>query len=186
MRILKSKTFMIALLGSFSLAGAAHATGGKAYTWIPKIYDYGASAAEDWALVGADQTSDAYKGDAAPSDEWPLLCIIEEKVDEPDNYRRVIGAGFKAFYHGWSGEQIGLTKPVRVSDIHDVDEGHEACRDHFGANARWAEHHDNKVGGWNLGGMVHERSMDYGRLNDLCGLRVLVWIKNQPANPWNY
>ncbi|MFM5908827.1 MAG: hypothetical protein ACKOPO_14760 [Novosphingobium sp.] len=148
------------------------------------------------AVVGCKNQCNAYQGDTLPSERLPVLCIVPGTSPEPAGYAAAVGGPTAAgaassnwrFYYGWSGGQIGLSRPTLGADLTSRTVGDNICkRDLKDPNARMAEHHDNKVGGWGLGGMIHPNSNAKGLLTNGGTSDSKFWtaIKNQPANPWN-
>lgn len=227
---MKSRIIMgtlAALAAIPALTAPAMASGGKAMTW--STYEFGAASNTNvaqrnaWnsmiasnpkvAVVGCKNGGaggcDAYKGDTAIPTKLRVLCIVPGNSAEPAGYANVFsGTSFAntassnwKFYYGWSGGQIGLTKPVSGSTITSRAVGDNMCKTALGdPNARMAEHHDNKVGGWALGGMVHPKSKakalllngpvctcdddDDDQNSGKTAKRFWTAINGQPANTW--
>jgi hypothetical protein len=148
------------------------------------------------AVVGCNNKCDAYKGDTAATEIRPILCIVPGTSPEPASYAATVGTSTSPnaassnwrFYYGWSGGQIGLSRPYRGSDLVSRAVADGFCkRDLRDNNARMAEHHDNKIGGWALGGTIHPRSNAKGLLTNGGKADASFWtaINDQPANPWS-
>lgn len=164
---------------------AAFADGGKAYTWVSKRFVSGTGNDADWVLVGSNDQSDAYVGDASPKARLPILCFMPGKRPEPAGYQSTF-TNFNAFYHGWSGGEVGLTPPVQVSSITSLQVANRICARHFCKKARIASHHDNKVGGWNFGASLSNDSWNLAAMRAANKeQRMIVHIRDQTANPWN-
>lgn len=129
----------------------------------------------------------AYKGDTdiRTKPKRHILCIVPGNEPAPTIYTTEYAT--RKFYYNWSGARIGLSKKVRGSTITSRAVGDRFCKtDLKDGRARMIEHHDNKVGGWNLGGFIHLRSRAKGKLrNPNAGHRFWASIRNQPANPWD-
>jgi hypothetical protein len=215
-----------ALAAASAFTAPAMASGGKAMTW--STYEFGAASNTNvaqrnaWnsmvasnpnvAVVGCKNGGaggcNAYQGDTAIPTKLRVLCIVPGSSAEPVGYANVFSglamtntasSNWK-FYYGWSGGQIGLTKPVSGSTITSRAVGDGMCKTALGdTNARMAEHHDNKVGGWALGGTVHPKSKAKALLlnGPVCtcdddddqdsgktARRFWTAIDGQPANTW--
>lgn len=171
----------------------AHAQNGMAMTWKNKtdpvfIGNAGNIGGQRIVVVGCS-SCEPYKGDTSIQEKLRILCIVPGNQPEPAVYATHISANnyFKKFYYNWSGGQIGLTKKVKGEDITSQAMGDKLCvKGLSDNNARMIEHHDNKVGGWNLGGFIHPNSQAQGQLkNPNNTQKYWARIKNQPANPWN-
>lgn len=218
----------VAAVSSFS--APALASGGKAMTW--STYELGAASNTNagqrnaWnsmiasnpnvTLVGckngnANDGCNAYAGDRAITKKLRVLCLVPGNSPEPTGYANAFNtlamtgtaSSNWRFYYGWSGGQIGLTKPVVGSTITSQAVGDNLCKTALGdSNARMAEHHDNKTGGWAMGGTIHPRSKakallsngpvctcddddENGEESGKTAKRFWTAIKNQPANLWN-
>ena len=197
--------------GTMAISAPAQATGGKGMTW--SAYDLsnsttpGAAAAwqallaavPDAVVVGCAMKCNAYQGDAAATAKMPILCFVPGTMPEPALYAPVFAPSGTApgaassnwrFYYGWSKGKVGLSKPVAGSALTSRAVADAICkRDLSDPAARMAEHHDNGVGGWALGAIIHPNSNAKGLLKNpgSQGKDQRFWtaINDQPANPWN-
>lgn len=135
-------------------------------------------------LVGCSGCN-AYKGDTSIQEKLRILCIVPGNQAEPAIYDTHFSG--RKFYYGWSGAKIGLTKKRKGVNITSKAVGDQFCKtDLADSQARMIEHHDNKVGGWNVGGFIHPNSKAKGQLkNPNSSIKFWASIKNQPANPWD-
>lgn len=179
-RLIKFAT--IAFLGLN--AAPAFADNGMAMTW--KTYpDVPAPAVR----VGCYNICDAYHGDTSTKERHPILCIVPGNAAMPATYGAYAVAQRPSnwkFYMGWSGGRIGLTEPIQGSTITDRQHADKLCKTALkDENARMAEHHDNKTGGWSLGALLHPSSATRGLLRKATRAKFWVAINNQAANPWD-
>lgn len=212
MKTRKSISVFTALLAMTAQVSPALAAGGKGMTW--RTYDFATAgtaqqqsawntligAVPNVVVVGCQAKCNAYKGDTPKAQTRPILCIVPGNSAEPKDYPALFNAkpltGTASsnwrFYNGWSGGQIGLTNPVLGMTITSRAVGDAMCQDRVNGlgdpAARMAEHHDNKVGGWGLGGTIHPNSKTIHLLRATCqkeGVNFWTAIKNQPANVWD-
>lgn len=193
-----SSLSVIVVLG---MSTAVHAQNGMAMTWKNKLpqqlitSNVGKAVSKRIVIVGCSGCN-AYKGETSIQEERRILCIVPGNKPEPAAYAALIAANnpFKKFYYNWSGGQIGLTKPIMGTKITSQAVGDKYCKAGLGdPKARMLEHHDNRVGGWNVGGFMHPNSKAKNHLKKpkLASNKpkkanhYWVRIKNQPANPWN-
>ncbi len=198
-----------------TLALAAFATtvhaGPKAMTWVVKgrqeITNNGVvnpAGNPEWIIVGADTTTDAYAGDTADNQSRRILCFIPGSAPEPqastsgnivrNAYQDHFNGQYDAFYHAWSGGQIGLSEPYSGTQLTSLATADQFCATDVDPNARMLEHHDNGVGGWNVGGSIApgtkallqlRKADNYHDASNTPGSRFWVHINDQPANLWD-
>lgn len=179
-RLIKIAAFTLLGLGSTP----AFADNGMAMTW--KAYSGVPSPA---VRVGCFNICDAYHGDTSIKEKHQILCIVPGNSAMPTAYgpyATALRPNNWQFYMGWSGGEVGVTAPIRGSDITSRAVGDGFCKEalHDG-NARMAEHHDNKAGGWSLGARIHANSPTKGIFKKESRQKFWVAINDQPANPWN-
>lgn len=174
-------------------ATTAHAQNGMAMTWKNKtdpafLGSAGNIGGQRIVVVGCSNCN-AYQGDTSIQEKRRILCIVPGNQPEPAVYANKIAANnyFRAFYYDWSGGKIGLTRKIKGTKLTSQALGDRFCKiDLSDNNARMIEHHDNKVGGWNLGGFIHPNSKAKNQLrNPNNSQNYWARIRNQPANPWN-
>lgn len=141
---------------------------------------------------------DPYEGDTSCTVALPILCLKPENLPRPNYAITGSAGGLPAEgYNGWTGGQIGLTEPVRGSDLTSAATGDAMCTAALGSGYQMAEHHDGKyivgmgettyyaqtwppasqlsTGGWSW--------YAYGSLPE--NSRFWVKINGQPANCWD-
>ncbi len=203
-----------ALAGATTAAIAANGTNPNAMTWGTHGFkaSNGATPAQvtAWAqvkasnpkatVVGCKGSCDSYQGDTAETEKLRILCFVPGSIPEPTGYAGLFSGGNYSnsaspnwqFYYGWSGGKIGLSIPVLGSTITSRAVGDGICKHKTkglnDANARMAEHHDNGVGGWSMGGEVHANSKVPNLLlnaSQAKSFRFWTAINGQPANLWD-
>jgi len=118
--------------------------------------------------VGSDPAhTNAYAGDTGCETELSILCLNPRNLPKPEGLA-------SDFYNGWSGAEVGATKPISGLELSSREAADAICARQLGQGWRMAEHHDGG-GGWGLSG-IGEVSRD---------ARFWVAINDQPANPWN-
>lgn len=195
------------------LSGPAQAINGSntnAMTWgavdIPGVTNIAVNPSTDMRKVvvvgchAANGSCNPHVGDASETDVHPILCFVPDSIPEPAPYAAYFQANFNPagkassnwrFYHGWSGGQVGATRPIPASLIPTKAQADAACAGPiFGLNdpnARMLEFHDNGVGGWGLGGVLHENSHAKQSLRNpgVNPRRYWTYINDQSSNPWN-
>lgn len=187
------------IMGLSTVAQAHH---GIAMTWKTKtVHELRGPAGkignQRIVVVGCSQCN-AYKGDTKITEKRHILCITPGNAPEPAVYNARFSA--HKFYYNWSGAKIGLSKRRIGSTITSRAVGDQFCKaDLNDSQARMIEHHDNKVGGWNVGGFIHPNSKAPAKLrlpkapnnateaekNKLKPHKFWAAIRNQKANPWN-
>ncbi len=121
--------------------------GKKGMTWT--LLDVKGKA----ALVGADNRTDAYRGDASIDEVLPILCVRKRNLLAPE------GIGAKAFDSGWSGGEIRLTKAVAGKDLTSLEVANSMVKGQFGEGWEIGEHHS-AGGGWHWWGFWAEPPKD--------------------------
>lgn len=192
------KLIIATLLSSGVLSATAQAQSGmaltqKARTPLELTGAAGNIGGQRIVVVGCASSCNSYTGDTNIKKKRRILCIVPGNQPRPAaylNYYTITTTNPRwKFYNNWSGAKIGLSKPIKGSNITSQAKADKICRSNKGLNdskARMLEHHDNKVGGWNVGGFIHPNSKAKGQLkNPKKSRRYWVRIKNQPANPWN-
>lgn len=173
----------IGLLAAFSSPTLANPATGKAMTW----QGYSGLPTGAGVRVGCYNNCDAYNGDTPLEKKLPILCFIPGKSAVPvayEAYAKAQRPNNWSFYMGWSGGQVGLTKPVKGTDLTSRAVANSLCNETF-PGSRMAEHHDNRSGGWSLGAEIIPTSGMKGALRGKTSQRFWVDIKNQPgATPW--
>lgn len=169
-----------------------HAKDGMAMTWKTKTpTEVAGKVGGKRVVVVGCQGCDAYTGDTKTTQKRHILCIVPGNAPVPGAYSAHLAAnnGFKKFYYGWSGGKIGLTKKIKGTQITSRAVGDQICKSNKGlkdSKARMIEHHDNKVGGWNLGGFIHPNSKAKAKLKNPSNTRKFwAGINDKEANPWN-
>lgn len=172
---------------------SAQAGGGLAMTWKTKTVNElrgqaGKIGNQRIVVVGCSGCN-AYKGDTKITEKRHILCIVPGNAPEPAAYAARFSA--QKFYYNWSGAKIGLSKRRKGSTITSKAVGDQFCKSDLNdSQARMIEHHDNRIGGWNVGGFIHENSIKPNKLElkknkPLKPHKFWSSIKNQPANPWD-
>lgn len=174
----------VALLGVSTML---HAQNGMAMTWKSKK---AVVLGNNKIVVVGCSGCDAYKGDTKVNQKLRILCIVPGNEPEPAAYAAFLTTNnLKKFYYNWSGGRIGLTKKVKGETITSQAVADQKCKtDLNDSQARMIEHHDNKVGGWSLGGFVHNNSKAKGQLrnpNKMGQNKYWARINDTPANPWD-
>ncbi len=98
------------------------------------------------ALVGADKSTDAYKGDTSIEEELPILCVKKRDLPAPE------GVDPNDFYAGWIGGEIRLTTPVSGKELTSLEAANTIIVDQFGEGWEIGEHHSPNGGGWHWWG----------------------------------
>jgi Concanavalin A-like lectin/glucanases superfamily len=115
----------------------------KGYTWIKKS----SNAVNGTVVVGCQVGyCNPYVGDTPCSTPLPLLCFRPLNAAQPTST-----VPKDPFYDGWSGGLVGTTPLYRGDSFPTLADANAACVKEFNdSNWRVAEHHDNRVGGWNF------------------------------------
>ena len=184
-------------------SSTVHAKNNMALTWkthtAPELTGAaGNISGQRIVVVGCASSCNSYTGDTSTTKKRRILCIVPGNLPAPavyTNHYSTIGTNNVAvnnwkFYYNWSGAKIGLTEKIKGSNIINQAKADQICKSKKrGLNdkrARMLEHHDNKVGGWNVGGFLHPNSKAKHLLkNPKKKQRYWVRIRNQPANPWS-
>lgn len=96
------------------------------------------------ALVGADASTNAYQGDTTIDQSLPLLCVKKRDLPCP--------GGVQAdFYHGWTGYELRLSRPVAGTELTSLEAANEIIRAEFGEGWELGEFHSPQ-GGWHWWG----------------------------------
>lgn len=126
----------------------------------------------EYVRVGADNSTDPYLGDTAPSAKLPILAIKKTAAAAP------AGISFD-FYNGWSGGEVKLTAPTFGYNITSRAVANRIIEAEFGKGWEMAEFHDgNFFGGsaWRFWAKGSNLPSD---------TRFWWWIDDQPANLWS-
>ncbi len=116
-----------------------NSAGRKGMTWsLRKVH-------EQVALVGADESTDAYRGDTSIDEVLPILCLKKRSLPAPP------GVDPTDFYNGWSGGEIRLSKPVSGKLLTSLEATNALIREQFGEGWEIGEHHS-PSGGWHWWG----------------------------------
>lgn len=117
-------------------ANGWNTTTGLAMTW--KVQDVN----NNLVRVGSDTLTNPYNGDTSVDTYLPILCIRKKNLPAPE------GVDPKDFYAGWSGGEVRLTMPVKVSGFKSKQEADDFVAHVFGIEWQMAEFHDTSLGGW--------------------------------------
>lgn len=140
-----------------------------------------------------------YTGDTLDTEKHRILCFVPGAIAMPPDYGNYFQSNFNGaglavndwhFYYNWSGGQIGLSKLVKGTDLTQKSDGDTICKGTDGLNdsaARMMEFHDNGVGGWSAGGMLHPNSKAKLLLEASQSGTERFWvaINDQSSNPWD-
>jgi hypothetical protein len=96
------------------------------------------------ALVGADASTNAYRGDTTLDQSLPLLCVKKRDLPCP--------GGVEAdFYHGWTGYELRLSRPVAGTELTSLEAANALIQAEFGDGWELGEFHSPQ-GGWSWWG----------------------------------
>ncbi len=193
---LKSVLATTLIVGS-TLFGAtpsyAQNPSGKALTWQgyplpvpskPNIVRVGCG----WNSTTSQNACNPYNGDTNLKKKRRILCFVPGNSTVPPEYEDYASAARPTnwqFYMGWSGGEVGLTNPVRGTEITSKAYADKMCKAQLqNETAVMAEHHD-AGGGWSYGAHIHQNSVDKHLLRGKQQKkRFWTSINDQNANPW--
>lgn len=196
---------VVASLAFGGQAIAANGTNPMAMTWGTDTdsSQIGGSNVTSVGCNHAGVSCNAYTGDTSENEKHRILCIVPGTAPEPVAYTNYFSAGNYSnvavnnwkFYHNWSGAKIGLSGMIPGSSMLNASnqltqsKADAICKSIVGLNdpnARMLEFHDNKVGGWAVGGLIHPNSKVKHELRTKnANLKYWVRIIDQPSNLWN-
>lgn len=119
---------------------------------------------------------DPYRGDTSCQATLALLCLRKESLTQAEAIDGPLSgaAHGQAFYNGWTGARMALSRPVSGRRLGTATAGDELCSAEFGSGWRMAEFHDGG-GGWGFRGVGNIDSSE----------RFWVGINDQRANCWD-
>ncbi|MGO4700593.1 hypothetical protein [Dyella sp. 2RAB6] len=121
----------------------------------------------DHVRVGADDRTDATRGDASIDQVWPILCLLKDDRAMPGSIKLAPGTG-------WVQGALQLTRPIAGHALLGREQADGICARAFGRGWRMARFGDGAGAGayWGEGELP-------------AGTRFWVAIDDQPANPWD-
>lgn len=140
----------------------AWAAGGFGMTWS-KVAHNSSNGTDHVDCNGCD----AYSGDTDCTTYLPILCYKYDGSAVPSGLS-------PSFYNGWKYGHIGLTLPVKGTQLTSLADANKLCEHYFGPGYEMAEFHHN-WGAWTW--------WAFGNIRD--DQRFWTYINDQPANCWN-